>query len=130
MKRTAPSGKHLLIADDDRLVLATLGRGLRAAGYSTREAASGEEALRLAAECAPDLALLDVRMPGVSGLEVARRLAAEGRVPFLFLSAYGDEEIVEQAAEHGALGYLVKPLDVAQVVPALEGLLAKQALPQ
>lgn len=117
---------RILIVDDDRLVLASLARGLRAAGYEIVEAACGEDALTAVEQAHPDLALLDMRMPGMSGLDVAAALSAKG-VPFLFLSAYGDEETVAQAAQQGAMGYLVKPLDVPQIVPSLETALARAA---
>ena len=118
---------HILVVDDDRLVLASLARGLRAAGYRVSEAANGEDALTMAAKGKPDLALLDMRMPGPSGLDVATRLVSDHGIPFVFLSAYGDEAIVDQAAQQGALGYLVKPLDVAQIVPTIEAALARAA---
>jgi response regulator NasT len=108
--------------DDDRLVLAALAEGLRAAGYRVTGAAGGEDALAIAGRGAPDLALIDVRMPGMSGIELGARLREAG-VPFLYLSAYGDDEVVRQAVEEGALGYLVKPLDIQQIVPAIEAAL-------
>ncbi|MBI2296135.1 MAG: response regulator [Betaproteobacteria bacterium] len=117
--------RHILVVDDDRLVLASLAEGLRDAGYRVTGAVSGEDALRSAARDLPDLALLDVRMPGMDGIELGRRLREQANVPFLYLSAYGDEDIVKQAAEHGALGYLVKPLDVSQIVPSIEAALAR-----
>lgn len=110
----------ILIVDDDRLILGTLSDGLRSTGYEVLEAGSGEEALMLVAQRTPDIALLDIRMEGMSGLELGRILFHRFAVPFLFLSAFGDEEIVKQAAEHGALGFLVKPLHVSQIVPAIE----------
>jgi response regulator NasT len=61
----------------------------------------------------------------MSGIELGRKLREQGGVPFLFLSAYGDQEIVKQAAEEGALGYLVKPLDIQQIVPSIEAALAR-----
>lgn len=125
MTGKAAAMPHILLVDDDRLILATLGNGLRRAGYSVSEANSGEEALRLAEERKPDLALLDMRMPGMSGLEVAAQFRKTHGTPFLFLSAYGDEDVVDQAAQLGALGYLVKPLDVPQVIPSLEAALAR-----
>jgi len=120
-----PAKFHVLVVDDDRLVLATLAKGLRQAGYRVSEADSSSEALRLVKETRADLALLDVRMPGGSGLELAQQLSKAHRMPFLFLSAYGDEDIVKQAADFGALGYLVKPLDVSQIVPAIEAARAR-----
>lgn len=110
----------LLIADDDRLVLATLAEGLRRAGYNVLEAANGEEAIRLACEQPPDLAILDMRMPGRDGLDVAHWLREHTSVPFLFLSAYGDAAVVTAAVQSGALGYLVKPLDVQQILPSVD----------
>jgi response regulator NasT len=121
------AGAHILIVDDDRLVLATLGHGLRNAGYRVTEAAEGTTALSLVAREKPDLALLDVRMPDISGVKLAERLSAEFDVPFMFLSAYGDPDIIQRATELGALGYLVKPLDVPQIIPSIEAALARGA---
>ncbi len=114
--------RQILLVDDDRLVLAALSEGLRAAGYRVTAAAGGEDALAIAGRGAPDLALIDVRMPGMSGIELGARLREAG-VPFLYLSAYGDDDVVRQAVEEGALGYLVKPLDIQQIVPAIEAAL-------
>jgi two-component system, response regulator PdtaR len=113
----------LLLADDDRLVLATLTEGLRRAGYTVLDAAGGDEAIRLAGEHTPDLAILDMRMPDRDGLAVARWLCEHTDCPFLFLSAYGDPEVVDAAVKSGALGYLVKPLDVQQIQPSIEAAL-------
>lgn len=119
------SGTTLLIADDDRLVLATLAEGLRRAGHTVLEAASGDEAIRMACDRAPDLAILDVRMPGRDGLGVAQWLRQHTDVPFLFLSAYGDVSMVSEAVQSGALGYLVKPLDVQQILPSIDAALVR-----
>ena len=121
------AGAHILIVDDDRLVLATLGHGLRDAGYRVSEASEGAAALAMVAREKPDLALLDVRMPDISGVKLAERLKAEHSVPFMFLSAYGDPDIIQRATELGALGYLVKPLDVPQIIPSIEAALARGA---
>jgi len=115
---------HLLIADDDRLVLYSLTNGLRDAGYMVREAANAEEALQLCKENKPDLALLDIRMPDMSGIELGERLQTDSEVPFLFLSAYSDSETVKRGTAAGALGYLVKPLDIVQIIPSVEAALA------
>lgn len=118
--------KKILVVDDDPLVLITLAEGLRDAGYEVAQAQSGEHALEaLAAGPTPDLALLDVRMPGMSGLEVAQRLSEAAGPPFVFLSAFDDPDIVRQAADYGALGYLVKPLVVHQIVPTIEAAIAR-----
>jgi response regulator NasT len=121
------SAAHVLVVDDDRLVLASLARGLRAAGYRVSEAASSEDAADLARTSQPDLALLDVRMPGMNGIELGRLLSQQFAVPFFYLSAYGDSDTVRDAVDQGALGYLVKPLDVAQIVPTIEAALARAA---
>lgn len=116
---------RVLVVDDDRLILATLSEGLKQAGYDVMEAESGEEGMTLARDGNPDIAILDMRMPGLSGLEVARWLQIHTDTPYLFLSAYGDENTVADAVNEGAMGYLVKPLDVLQVIPALEAALAR-----
>jgi len=119
------SKARVLIADDDRLVLATLASGLRDVGYITFEANDGEEAVCLCKEVQPDIAILDIRMPGMDGIEAARHLQGLTGTPFLMLSAYGDEDLVEKSTDLGALGYLVKPIDVEQIVPAIEAALKR-----
>lgn len=120
--------KRLLLLDDDRLVQATLGEALRLAGYRVVTASSVEEAEEVLAVGGVDLAILDVRMPGESGIDLARRLhAADSDVPFIFLTAYSDEELVEQASEAGAMGYVVKPADPDRLVPAIEAAFARAA---
>jgi response regulator NasT len=115
----------ILVADDDRVVLFTLAEGLREAGFEVIEARDGLQALALCQSEAPALALLDIRMPGLDGLQLARRLRNETSVPFMFFSAYGDEDIVRNAVEIGALGYLTKPLEVAMIVPMIRTALAR-----
>ncbi len=117
---------HLLLVDDDRLVLMTLAQGLATAGYkvSTAESADDAEALLASGE-RPDLAILDISMPGKSGLQLAERLRLLDHIPFMFLTAYNDRENVERAASSGSLGYLVKPIDTQQLVPSIESALAR-----
>jgi len=117
----------VMVVDDDRLVLATLCAGLRQAGIEVIEADSGDEAILLARRHKPQLAILDMRMQGKSGMDVARYLAANTRTGFLFLSAFNDTATIEEANRLGALGYLVKPLDVKQIVPAVRAALAQTA---
>ncbi|MEO8117791.1 MAG: response regulator [Rhodoferax sp.] len=120
------SGKQLLIVDDDRLVLSMLSSGLTHAGYGVTTAESAEDAEAwLASGERPDLAILDVRMQGRGGLYLAQRLYELDHIPFMMLSAYSDTHTVEQATRHGALGYAVKPLDIPQLVPAIESALAR-----
>lgn len=118
-------GTTILVVDDDRLVRVTIAAGLRDLGYAVFEAESGEEGLMLALTQRVDLALLDVKMEGMSGIELAEQLRRRTSIPSVFLSAYGDAELVRQASEHGALGYLVKPVDPARMVPAIETALAR-----
>lgn len=118
--------KHLLLVDDERIVLATLAMGLTGAGYAVSTAESMPEAEALLAGGEKfDLAILDVRMHGKSGLDLASRLHQLDHIPFMLLTAYNDQAIVDQAAACGALGYLVKPIDVPQLIPAIEAALAR-----
>jgi response regulator NasT len=122
---TETKSPTLMVVDDDRLVLATLVAGLRQAGFDVIEADNGDDAILLARKHKPRLAILDMRMQGKSGMDVARYLAANTDTGFMFLSAFGDSDIVEEATRMGALGYLVKPLDVRQIVPAVRAALAR-----
>ena len=120
------SGKKLLIVDDDRLVLSMIASGLCAAGYEVTTAESAEDAEAwLAGGQRPDLAILDVRMPGHGGLYLAQRLRELDHIPFMMLSAYSDPAMVEQATLSGALGYAIKPMDIVQLIPAIETALAR-----
>ena len=121
----APAKRRILIVDDDPLLLAFLTEVISHAGYATQAASSGEEALAVISKGEPDLALLDITMPGISGLELAARLKESTSVPFMFLSAVDDTESAKQAAAHGAVGYLVKPVDAARLMPAFEAGLAR-----
>jgi len=115
----------ILVVDDDRLVLATVVAGLRQADFDVIEADNGDDAILLARKRKPALAILDMRMQGKSGMDVARYLAANTNTGFMFLSAFGDSDIIEEATRLGALGYLVKPLDVKQIVPAVRAALVR-----
>jgi response regulator NasT len=117
------STPQILVVDDDRLVLATVVAGLRQAGFDIIETDNGDDAILLARKHKPALALLDMRMQGKSGMEVARYLAANTDTGFMFLSAFGDSDIIDEANRLGALGYLVKPLDIKQIVPAVHAAL-------
>jgi len=127
MESTEHTKPRLLLVDDDRLVLATLSEGLRDAGYEVTAAASAEQAIARMQDGGVDLAILDVRMPGMDGIALSSLLREHSTVPFLFLSAHGDLDIVRQAAGNGALGYLLKPIDIPQLVPSIEAALARGA---
>lgn len=116
----------ILVVDDDRLVLATLAHGLSQAGYDVIDADNGDDAILLARAHGPDLALLDIRMQGKSGFDVAAYLREYCRTtPFMFLSAFADEQTAAQVKALGAVAYLVKPLDIGQILPVVDGALAK-----
>lgn len=115
----------ILIAEDEPASRRLLATCLRQAGYQIIEAVSGEEAISLAKERAPDLAILDIMMPGMKGTEAAEILRRETQVPFIFLSALDESDIVQQAVEAGALGYLVKPLNVPQLAPTIRAALER-----
>lgn len=123
MQAAAAKGK-ILVVDDDRLVLATVTHGLAKAGYEVIDADNGDDAILLAREHRPDLALLDIRMEGKSGFDVAAYLR-ERKVPFMFLSAFSDDATVAQVKALGAVAYLVKPLDIGQIVPTVEATFAR-----
>jgi len=114
----------ILVVDDDRLVLATVTHGLAQAGYEVIDADNGDDAILLARQHRPDLALLDIRMEGMSGFDVAAYLREYLQTPFMFLSAFSDDQTVEQVKALGAVAYLVKPLDVGQIVPTVEAAFA------
>ena len=121
----ANSKGRILVVDDDRLVLATVAHGLAQAGYEVIDADNGDDAILLAREHRPALALLDIRMEGKSGFDVAETLRDAYRIPFMFLSAFADEATKAQVQALGALDYLIKPLDVDQIVPSVEAAFAR-----
>ena len=118
----APDVGHkptVLVADDDPLALAALGRGLRAAQLDLLEAPDSLSALTACVESSPSLAVIGYPLRGSHGVELARLIATQTSVPFIFLSANSDEGTVREAIEAGALAYLVKPIDVQQILPAV-----------
>ncbi len=122
----AAAKARLLLVDDDRLVLSTLAKGLTKTGYDVKTAESAEEAeMLLASGEDPDLAILDIRLSGQDGLHLARRLRELDHIPFMMLSAYSEPAMIDQASQLGALGYMVKPLDIAQLVPGIEAALSR-----
>ncbi|MDB5932906.1 MAG: Response regulator [Massilia sp.] len=123
---SATNAKRLiLLVDDDALLLEFLAEVLGHAGYETVAASSAAEAIRRIEAREPDMALLDITMPGMSGLELARHLQEHTSVPFMFLSASADGDVVRQAATYGAVGFVVKPVDAERLMPAFEAALAR-----
>ena len=112
----------ILVADDNSEDLNLLTSAMEAAGYDVLQAHDGDEAERLALERQPELTILDLRMPLKDGFEVAVALR-EADLPFISLSSYGEEEMVERATDAGSLAYLVKPLEADQLVPAVQAAL-------
>ncbi len=125
MNTALASRGRILVVDDDRLVLATVSHGLSQAGYEVIDADNGDDAILLAREHRPALALLDIRMEGKSGFDVAQTLRDAYAIPFMFLSAFADDATRQQVQALGALDYLIKPLDVGQIVPAVEAALER-----
>jgi response regulator NasT len=121
---SATSKGTILVVDDNRLVLATLSDGLTRAGYHVYDADNGDDAILIARAHRPQLALLDIRMEGKSGFDVAHYLRHQCGMPFMFLSAFSDEQTIAQVKALGAVAYLVKPLDIKQIVPAVEAAFA------
>ncbi len=118
-----PAG--LLLIDDDPTVRVTYGRTLSAAGYSVVLAATAAEAFARARERLPDLALVDIHLPDMLGVDLARRLWDESGIPFVFLTEFTDAEFSRRAVELGAVGYLVKPIDAHQLLPPVATALAR-----
>jgi response regulator NasT len=124
---TDTSGQHLLLVDDDRLVLTTLAHALTKVGYQISTADSADEAENWLTEGhqRPQLVILDVQMPGRSGLTLTQRLRELDHIPFMMLSAYSDQATVAEATRNGALSYAVKPIDPVQLIPLIEAALAR-----
>jgi DNA-binding response OmpR family regulator len=122
-----PVRRLILLVDDDIHLLALLSKMLQLANYDVRIATSAAMALSLLADGGrePDLAILDINMPGMSGLELARQVRANTAIPFLFLSASDAEDSVRSASEQGAVGYLVKPIELNQLLPTVIAGLAR-----
>lgn len=114
----------ILVIEDDQLALATTTMGLQAVGYTVWKANNGPLALEMCECDVPDLALVDIRMPGMSGFDVAKVLTKK-KIPVVFLSAHSDAEMAQTAAMSGAYGYLIKPIDVAKIVPVIEVVLLR-----
>lgn len=123
---TVSNKGKILVVDDDRLVLATLTYGLAQAGFEVIDADNGDDAILLARQHRPELALLDIRMEGLSGFDVAAYLREYLHIPFMFLSAFADADTVAKVKELGAVAYLIKPLDIHQIVPAVEAAFANR----
>ena len=112
---------RILIAEDETIIRLDLRDLLVRAGFEVcAEARDGEEAVELARSEQPDLAIMDVKMPKLDGIDAARRILDERPIPIVMLTAYGQEELVSRAVEAGVFGYLVKPFRESDLLPAIQ----------
>jgi two-component system, response regulator PdtaR len=111
---------RILIAEDETIIRLDLRDMLERAGFDVcAEAKDGEEAVALARVSLPDLAIMDVKMPRLDGIEAARTILEERPIPIVMLTAYGQPELVSRAVEAGVFGYLVKPFRESDLLPAI-----------
>ena len=116
----------VVVAEDEAIIRLDLVETLRAEGYDVvADTGRGDEAVDLVTAHEPDLALLDVKMPGIDGIEAARAIAADKRTAVVLLTAFSQRDLVERAADAGAMAYLVKPYQRTDLVPAIETALAR-----
>jgi AmiR/NasT family two-component response regulator len=112
---------RILIAEDETIIRLDLRDLLERAGFEVcAEARDGLEAVALARETQPDLAVLDVKMPRLDGIEAAKRILGERSIPIVMLTAFDQQELVGRAVEAGVFGYLVKPFRESDLLPAIE----------
>jgi len=113
-------GKRVVIAEDEAIIRLDLKEILEAEGYSVvGETGRGDEAVELVAQHEPDIAILDIKMPGIDGIEAARRISANHRVAVLILTAFSQRNLIEEARDAGVAAYLVKPFQRGELVPAI-----------
>jgi two-component system, response regulator PdtaR len=111
---------RILIADDESIRLLSLRAQLAALGHRVvAEASTGEEAVALAVSTQPDLAILDIKMPLVDGIEAAERITQARPIPIILLTAYSEAQLVERAAQANISAYLMKPVSEEDLLPAL-----------
>jgi AmiR/NasT family two-component response regulator len=112
---------RVVIAEDEAIIRLDLAETLQEEGYEVvAETGRGDEAVRLVREHQPDIAILDIKMPGLDGLSAAREIAGERLAAVLILTAFSQRDLIERARDAGALGYLVKPFQKAELLPAIE----------
>lgn len=117
---------RLVIAEDEAIIRLDLKETLEAEGYEVvGEAGDGAEAIRLVQDLKPDAAVLDIKMPGVDGVEAARQIIAGKHAAVVMLTAFSQRDLIEQARDAGALAYVVKPFHRNELVPAIELAIAR-----
>ncbi len=120
------SKARILIAEDEGIVRLDLRESLQEEGYEVvGETARGDEVETLVEQTRPDVVILDIKLPGEDGISVARKLAARGDAAVVMLTAFSQRDVVKEAIEAGALGYLVKPFQRSELAPAIEVALAR-----
>ncbi len=114
-------GIRVLVAEDEAIIRLDLVETLAEEGYEVvAETGRGDHAVDLIRELRPDIAILDIKMPGADGLAVARQVTGERLCAVLILTAFSQRDLIEQARDAGALAYLVKPFQKTDLVPAIE----------
>ena len=112
---------RVVVAEDEAIIRLDLKETLQEEGYEVvGETGRGDEAVQLVRDLAPDVAILDIKMPGLDGLSAAREIAGESLAAVLILTAFSQRDLIEQARDAGALAYLVKPFQRSELVPAVE----------
>jgi two-component system, response regulator PdtaR len=118
--------KRVVIAEDEAIIRLDLKEILEDEGYEVvGETGRGDEAVELVARHQPDLAILDIKMPGIDGIEAARRISADHRVAVLILTAFSQRNLIEEARDAGVAAYLVKPFQRGELIPAIEVAMAR-----
>ena len=119
---------RVVIAEDEAIIRLDLKELLEEEGYDVvAETGRGDEAVELVRANQPDLAILDIKMPGMDGLTAARHIAGERQCAVLILTAFSQRDLVEQARDAGALAYIVKPFQKSDLIPAIEVALGRYA---
>ena len=119
---------RVVIAEDEAIIRLDLKETLEEEGYDVvGETGRGDEAVELVSPLHPDLAILDIKMPGMDGLEAARAITAERGAAVLILTAFSQRDLIEEARDAGALAYLVKPFQKSELIPAVEVALGRFA---
>jgi len=118
----------VVIAEDEAIIRLDLKETLEEEGYEVVGAVGrGDEALALVRDLKPDLAILDIKMPGMDGIAAAKEIAGSRRAAVLILTAFSQRDLVDQATAAGAIGYLVKPFQKSDLIPAIEVALGRFA---
>ena len=119
---------RIVLAEDEAIIRLDLRESLQEEGYEVvGDVGRGDKAVEMVDELRPDVAIFDIKMPGMSGLEAAKIVSDKKICPVVMLTAFSQREIIEQARDAGALAYLVKPFQKTDLVPAIELAIARFA---